>query len=99
MLFDMQEIEQKLDWDIVPMLKGQHDRLKLYFPDQDAPYWAFVGNENWIITRSVDGNTGKVFFSIYERNSFIWGTYKYLKDKGEMDKYWQSRATQNKTVV
>jgi hypothetical protein len=95
MLFNEKEIEQKLDWNIVPNLKGQHDRLKLYFPDQDAPYWAFVGNENWIITRNVDGVSKKVTFQIYERNAFIWATYKYLKDNGEMEKYWANRKTKN----
>lgn len=87
----MFDVEQVLNWNEVEKLRGQHDKLKMFFPDQDKPYWAMVGNGNWVITRNVDSMSNTVTFNVYDRTTFIISTYNYLKQQGKVDEYYKNK--------
>ena len=87
----MFEVEQVLDWENIEKYRGQHDKLKEFFVDKDAKCYAFVSNGKYVISRDYHPNTNSVTFSVFERPGFIWQTNKFLKENGEMDKYWAKR--------
>jgi len=87
----MFEVEVKLDWENIEKYRGQHDILKEFFVDKDAKSYAMVGNDKYVITRDYHSHTNSVTFSIYERTGYIVGSHKFLKEKGEIDKYWANK--------
>lgn len=85
MLFNDNEIEVKIDWNIVPKLKGNYDALKYYFPDPNGDSYSFVGNHQYVITRDKHPN-GNITFSVYDRDSFIKSQNYFLwKNKQNID--------------